>query len=171
MDIERFWIKVNKDGTVPEHMPHLGQCWIWTAGKLKDGYGHYRFNGKPCRAHRVSYELANGEIPVGFFVLHKCDNPVCVNPDHLVLGTVADNAKDMTRKGRGRYSYGEKNGQSKLTHEKVAKIRKMYSLGEVSQKRISEIFGVAESRINEIVNYKSWKSSIEPPEGINDGSL
>lgn len=88
---ERFWEKVDK----------TGDCWEWTGFKNRQGYGQFQVstkNGQP--AHRVSFELANGKIPDGMHVCHKCDNPPCVRPDHLFLGTPSDNMKDMVKKGR-----------------------------------------------------------------------
>lgn len=90
---ERFWAKVDKSGN----------CWTWTAFKNPKGYGlmgHVQADGNQM-AHRVSWVMANGEIPAGMLVLHRCDNPSCVRPDHLFLGTAQDNADDMMRKGRG----------------------------------------------------------------------
>ena len=103
---ERFWPKVNKDG--PIH-PTLGtRCWLWTAGTNGHGYG--AFHPGPGRrgmgkAHRISWTIANGPIPDGLGVLHRCDNPPCVNPAHLFLGTDQENHRDMDAKGRhGRYN-------------------------------------------------------------------
>src|SRR5882672_11149425 len=98
----RFWRKVNKDG--PVH-PTLGtQCWLWTASTQNGGYGQIRTptndKRKLLRANRLSWEIAFGPVPDGLFVLHHCDNPPCVNPDHLWLGTKADNNNDRSRKGR-----------------------------------------------------------------------
>ena len=92
-ELHRFWSKVDKQG--PIH-PVCGQCWIWIAGKYSTGYGQHG----NYRAHRYSWNLYYGEIPVGVFVLHRCDNPACVNPKHLFLGTHQDNMDDMNAKGR-----------------------------------------------------------------------
>lgn len=103
---ERFWTKVEKaDG-----------CWLWKGSRTGSmGYGYLHYGGKhkrsPKAAHRVSWELHNGEIPRGFFVLHKCDVPACVNPEHLFLGTREDNMRDAARKGRLDVS-----GSAKRTH-------------------------------------------------------
>jgi len=77
-------------------------CWIWTAAKTPAGYGHFRTENYVAKkyAHRISYKLFVGKIPEGFCVLHKCDNPTCVKPDHLFLGTYKDNADDKSAKGR-----------------------------------------------------------------------
>lgn len=91
--IERFWKKVDIRGAE--------ECWFWTAGKFKDGYGAFAYAGhQPGRAHRFSYLLHYGEIPEGTMVLHTCDNHACVNPTHLWLGTARDNAQDAVSKGR-----------------------------------------------------------------------
>src|ERR1700733_6940291 len=89
---KRFWKKVNKTKT----------CWLWTASTLGHGYGQISCNssGNMIKAHRASYILAYGDIALGKSVLHKCDNPRCVNPKHLFLGTVQDNMKDRNNKNR-----------------------------------------------------------------------
>lgn len=97
----RFWSKVNKTDT----------CWFWTAstvGKSTYRYGGFWYKGKTVRAHRFSYEETYGPIPKGMKVLHKCDNPLCVRPDHLFLGTDADNNLDRSLKGRHKNQYTNK---------------------------------------------------------------
>ncbi len=83
----RFWDKVDKSG----------KCWIWRGSKLKTGYGRFHFAGKTITAHRISWMLAHGSIEEGMHVLHKCDNPPCVNPDHLYIGTHTQNMQDKKR--------------------------------------------------------------------------
>lgn len=144
-------------------------CWEWTKQKTKDGYGRFMISYKSYRAHRASWEIHHGPIPEGMCVLHKCDNPSCVNPDHLFLGTQQDNMKDMRRKGRGYdiskclvkakgippIKRGESNGSAKITDRVVHEIRSRYK--EIkSQRKLSVIYGVARSQIQRIVNNKAW---------------
>ena len=107
---DRFWGKVEKNGPVPEHRPGLGRCWIWLGARIENDYGVVRVNGKNNGAHRISWELTNGPIPEGLWALHHCDNPPCVNPSHLFLGTNTDNQRDCVSKGRDR--------GSRITHDK-----------------------------------------------------
>lgn len=95
---ERFWEKVNKDG--PTHPNCEAQCWVWAGSLNTKGYGLISSNGGNIVTHRISYELHNGSIPDGLLVLHRCDRPSCVNPNHLFLGTHQDNMDDMAAKGR-----------------------------------------------------------------------
>jgi hypothetical protein len=109
---ERFWSKVDRDGPVPVHQPDLGPCWRWT-GSVSGRYGHGEIGagrrGEGNRkAHRVSWEIHRGPIPEGVQVLHRCDNGLCVNPEHLRLGTQGDNMRDMSAKGRHRNQNSDK---------------------------------------------------------------
>lgn len=81
-----------------------GECWTWTAARLPFGYGEFRLDGRPVRAHRLAWEWEHGPIPPGLCVLHRCDRPECVRPSHLWLGTKAENTADMKAKGRGRFA-------------------------------------------------------------------
>jgi hypothetical protein len=107
--MKRFWSKVNKDGPVPPHRPELGPCWVWTGATFDGGYGCLRVKNAGVGAHRLSWEMANGRAPTAW-VLHHCDNPCCVRPEHLYEGTRADNTRDMIERGRVPRAPGERNG-------------------------------------------------------------
>lgn len=146
----RFWSKVNTNG----------DCWEWMGAKSGGGYGCLalpRGNGKSDKAHRISWQLHRGPIPYGKHVLHACDNPGCVNPDHLWLGNHVDNMLDMARKGRAvpKPQMGEMNDFAKLTEASVKRIRKLASEG-VQQKVLANRFGVSRACICNVVNRKTW---------------
>lgn len=123
-------------------------CWDWNACKV-DGYGVLMFRAKSQKAHRVSWIIHNGDIPKGLFVCHKCDNPSCSNPDHLFLGTNADNMRDMAEKKRTV-------SKAKLSKEQVLEIRKMLKLG-VSSTRLSNDYNVSDVCIHYIKHNLTWK--------------
>lgn len=125
-------------------------CWQWRAHTDKDGYGFLPGDRQNIRAHRLSYELHCGPIPEGMIVCHKCDNPGCVNPDHLFIGTHKDNAQDALRKKR--HYLGEKNGRSKLTEHQAAQIKTSSQTGQ----ELAKIYGVTKSTINRIKRGESW---------------
>ena len=140
----RFWAKVDK----------LGDCWLWTAGRLKDGYGAFRiFTGNNTSAHRFSWELHFGQIPAGMLVCHKCDVPLCVNPSHLFLGTPLDNTRDMMSKMR--HSIGEQRPASKLTNQKVRAIRRLLAKGW-RQAWLATLLGVDKTLISQISRGIIW---------------
>lgn len=138
--------------------PEENGCILWKGSKLPKGYGCIG-GGKGrgiLRASRVSYEIHKGPIPEGLHVLHTCDNPPCVNPEHLYVGTQLDNSKDAMKRNRLRPSPGEKNGFSKLTNKDVFKIRKLYKEG-MKPKEIVKLFNVGKPCIESIVYKRSWK--------------
>ena len=105
--------RVRRDATLPERLEHYtdtsagpGGCWPWTGARSGGGYGYLWWRGRSRQAHRLSFAAANGSIPAGAFILHRCDNPRCVNPAHLFAGSHADNMRDMFSKGRGRLPAG-----------------------------------------------------------------
>jgi hypothetical protein len=136
--------------------PNSG-CWLWAGfERSNQGYGGIQIGGRAKFAHRVSWELHRGPIPDGLFVLHKCDVPSCVNPDHLFLGTKRDNAIDRHRKGRTKIpsNRGEINPQAKLTWDDVVRIR----LDDNRPHReIAADYGVVASAIGFIKTYRNWR--------------
>lgn len=152
----RFWKNVQKNTN--------DQCWLWSGCFGDDGYGRLRAergyltkHGKRFMwaTHRASWTLHFGEIPDGLSVLHRCDVKACVNPEHLFLGTQADNMADKTNKGRAQH--GEAHGMSKLTESNVRAIRQMKNLA-VCQNDIAEFFGVSKQLVSLIVRRRLWKS-------------
>jgi len=141
--VVRFWQRVNKTGT----------CWEWK-GALVEGYGVFYIQNKQIKTHRFSYELHKGKIPKGFFVCHSCDNPCCVNPDHLWLGTPKDNANDAIRKGR-MSSIGERNAKAIITSADVPLIRSAKG-GSGIIKILAERYGVSRVTIRHIRAHRTW---------------
>jgi len=152
---ERFMEKFIK--TAPDN------CWEWNSSKNSNGYGVLEINRKPIKAHRIAWEFAYGPIPAGIDVCHRCDNPACVNPQHLFLGTHRDNMRDMAIKGRahGGGLIGERNGFSKLTWTKVEEIRRLRIDG-LSEPKLAAIFGVHHSTIHYVLTGQSWKPETKP---------
>lgn len=159
---DRFWAKVDKSG----------ECWVWTAAHNgRRGYGGVQADGRWKRASRVSWEMENGPIPDGLHVLHRCDNPPCVRPDHLFLGTQSDNNHDRDRKGRGRWSPGEANGCHKLTNADILDIRRLSSSG-VSRAAIASMFNINKNTVSGISTRRTWKHvnpSDASPQSIAQG--
>jgi hypothetical protein len=151
---DRFWGKVDHSGD---------GCWVWRAGRNRRGYGTFRLKSGSALAHRVAFELEHGPIPPGMHVCHHCDNPPCVNPAHLFLGTDADNVADMMAKGRKRtvVPTGESHPSAKLTWAKVAEIRRLYAAGGHSQRDLGRQFGVGLCAIQGVVTRKTW--IVAPP--------
>jgi hypothetical protein len=143
---DRFWPKVNKRG--PKD-PNTGtRCWVWTKSLNNTGYGQFWIPGRPpWKAHRVAWELTHGPIKPEINILHRCDRPSCVNPDHLFTGTLADNNRDMWDKGRAR-------GPAVLTADIVREIR---SKPWMSQHQLAIAYGVSQANIQAILSRRTWK--------------
>jgi hypothetical protein len=152
---DRFWSKVDKNGTTPESCPGLGPCWVWTACRHRNGYGSVLYRSTCRAAHRVAFFLAHGRWPEPC-ALHHCDNRACVNPEHLFEGTYADNAADREAKGRGRPPRGERSSKAKLTAQQVRDIRANAALCRVTQIELGERYGVSHSTISVIVRRERW---------------
>ncbi len=150
--VQRFLAKVNFGNS-----PRLAGCWLWTASTNPLGYGQFWMGGKSQLAHRVSYELTNGELRDGQVVRHACHNPSCVNPAHLLAGTHQDNMDDMVIAGR--QAKGEANGRSKLTESAVREIRELHATGRFLLRELGELYGVTQQQIGRIVNNKLRKES------------
>ncbi len=146
---ERFWEKVDIRGE--------NECWEWLASTRSDGYGQIQRGRRGegiISAHRVSWEIHCGNIPDGLHVLHTCDNKICVNPNHLFLGTNADNVRD--KKEKGFQIRGTQMGTSKLSENDVIEIRNIKEVVGLSNAYLARLFGVSSSSISNIINRKRW---------------
>lgn len=132
------------------------KCWEWQAYRRETGYGMFRYHRKTEFAHRIAWQLTNGEIPDGLIVCHKCDNPCCVNPSHLFVGTYSDNSMDRNRKGRHYSTKRERNGRALLSQEQVDYIRQRYKQGGISQQKLADKFGVHQTTISHILLGMIW---------------
>lgn len=150
-----FWALVERCG--PD------ECWPWKAGRDKNGYGALRLGGRMVKAHRHAYELHHGTPPTSH-VLHRCDNPPCCNPEHLFLGSQADNLADARSKGRAHVLpplFGELNPRSKLTIELATEIRLRHRAGE-GERALACAFGVARNAIHLLLVGRTWKTGGQP---------
>jgi len=146
--VNRFWSKIKNTENVDD-------CWEWKGGTSAAGYGILNIGKADYIATRISYNMHYKKDPLELCVLHKCDNPACVNPHHLFLGTKSDNMKDMRIKGRS--NKGEAVNTNKLTAEQVKEIRLYYELGKMNKSELARKYGVYHSNIISIVNNKTWK--------------
>lgn len=135
---------------IPE--PNTG-CWLWLGGTTKRGYGTF-WDHRTKKAHRFAYERHVGKVPRGRFLLHGCDTPSCVNPDHLTPGTHRQNMKDMRRKGRAHRACGDRHPQAKLDRDAIHEIRQLR--GCVSRESLAERFQISPSYVSAIQLRRKW---------------
>lgn len=137
------------------------ECWEWQGYRNKKGYGRIASGGSSGRmlaAHRVAWAAHNAEpVPPGLCVCHHCDNPACVNPAHLFLGTSPENTADMIAKGRAIKAKGEAHGSSRLTEAQVLEARRLHSAGGMTKQSLSDRYGVSRSAIYYAVTRKTWR--------------
>ena len=164
---ERFWGRVNKGAG----------CWLWTGHRNDDGYGMIGSGGrigfKMRSTHRLSWELHHGPIPEGMSVLHRCDTPACVRPDHLFIGTQRDNMADASQKGRlvTVRRFGESNAQSVLTAADVVVIRETYAARQATQAQLAGDYKITQSHLSSIVRGDGWPEAGGPITRRNRSSV
>lgn len=148
-EISRFWSKVHITA-------NPNDCWEWQASFRGKGYGSFTLQGKSEQAHRIAYDITYGDLRPELSVLHTCDNPHCVNPIHLKMGTNQDNVDDREQKGRNNPPRGEANGFHKLTRMQVDEIRIRYITENIPQHKLAREYGVSQAAISKIVRNELW---------------
>jgi hypothetical protein len=145
--VQRFWGKVDKTEA----------CWLWIGAVLPSGYGQFALNRqrRSATTHRIAYELTYGPIPSGLHVCHRCDNRLCVRPDHLFLGTNAENVRDAVSKNRIRR--GEQHPFARLTRATVRQIRTLYAAGGISQSQLASLLSLPRPTIAGVLQRRTWK--------------
>lgn len=143
---ESFWAQMNK----------TGGCWLWTGARTSRNYGTVSWMNRQRSTHKLAYELTNGPVPDGLVVRHTCDNPPCCNPEHLSLGTVLDNVRDMLERGRKNPARGERCHHAKLTAEMVVEMRRLRANGSKLRELVTQ-FGVSLGTVGKACARESWK--------------
>ena len=137
-----------------EHNTNEKGCWMWKSSIERKGYGRLRFKKRKLLAHRVSAEKHLGPVPSGLCVLHECDNPLCVNPSHLFLGTKKDNNTDRNVKGRSNPRKGEAVRYSKLTADVVLELRRLYTRSSL---KVAASLGISQATMSDVLTRRTWK--------------
>lgn len=147
INTQLFWSKVQRGD----------DCWLWTGSRNARGYGSFGLRGRrTALAHRVSFFLATNRDPGALLVCHRCDNPPCVNPGHLFLGTDADNAADQKSKGRTPSRHGQRNSRARLSLEQVESIRRMRASGALLRD-VAAAFEVSKGHVSHICSGRAWR--------------
>lgn len=162
--MDRFWSKVE--------IRNIDECWLWQASKTNAGYGQFWCDDSLQLAHRISWKIHYGEIPIGMLVCHKCDTPSCVNPNHLWLGTSNDNMQDKMKKNRGKWAtgiqsgaythpekrpHGDSHGKTKLSSNDIQEIRTKHMNENLSAKELSDIYNISYVQMWRILHNNSRK--------------
>jgi hypothetical protein len=147
IDADRFWSKVKKTSRTA--------CWLWQSYRDGYGYGRYHVAKRSISVHRIAYFLKHGKLDPTLFVCHTCDNPACCNPDHLWLGTNADNCRDMVSKSRS--LYGERNPKAKLTPSQVRRVVQLHDHG-YTHAVVAKQVGCSIETVSAIITGKQWRS-------------
>lgn len=129
-------------------------CWVWSGRPNSSGYGRFTFNKAADTAHRWAYRLFKGEDPGALYVCHSCDNKMCVNPEHLWLGTLQDNIRDMVKKGR--QAKGARRHNARLDDVRARAVKELHKIG-VPQNEIAAFFGIHKATINDVATGKTWR--------------
>lgn len=156
---ERFWASADRSGG-PD------ACWPWMKARMIKGYGAIRVSGKHYNAQKIAWMLTHGPVPVGLLVCHHCDNPPCINPAHLFVGTARDNVLDCVRKGRNgsrcNYPKGEAHVKAKLTEVQVRELRASWVSGSIGSTVMARRYGITPTTVIAIVRGQLWKDAGGP---------
>lgn len=161
---DRFWAKVDQNGPIPEHAPKLGRCWLWTGALSTGGYGNFWAFGRYMRATHVVLLLKGVVVPEGQHACHHCDNPACVKPRHLFVGTRNDNMRDCHAKGRSgdallrsETTRGAANVKAKLDERGVRALVDAWNAGGATKAELARRFNVWPSNVQHIIHGRTWK--------------
>lgn len=157
--MRRWRTPIRTTADLLERVVIRGECWEWAGQQRRRIYPTTTIGGRNVLVHRLAYEITCGAIPPGMQVCHRCDNPKCARPDHLFLGTAADNIADKVAKQR--QARGSRQGSARLTEADVVALRSEWRRGGVTQAGLGKRFGVGESTVHKIVHRQTWRHLAE----------